>query len=451
MDKYVEKALSFGFERWHSRTGLVLVLAGILVVGVSTFAGIDLAQVSLIEWLLLVFILLVVSGIWFITRVERVPAKFVGFGVAIEYEHSDQAKQLKSDFVVTLRDLLGRSTGHRLKLVDYQSLAKRITNEEEALWLCRKANLRFLLFGRARARKSQIGPSHVLDLSWMVVHIPIAKERSTEFAKDVSPAFPRRMILSEGNMFVCEVAAKQTDAFARYVIATAAALSEDFVYAEELLKHAEARLQQYVNEGGGTPFTLLLGKVRTRLEELYALWLNQLSHNYYLKRDKAILATCESIVKKLREYDPNNYSARLSAAMAAFMLRRDIAAAKAEINACRAQDNATWMYSDAFLEAYEGNLEKAYHAYRRAFYAPLEDPTLPTQCEEFIQLVLDEEPDRVWLHYCLGLINYRAKEDFEAARADFQRFIDTADPVRFARDIEYARKWLAKIDARLAA
>jgi TolA-binding protein len=47
----------------------------------------------------------------------------------------------------------------------------------------------------------------------------------------------------------------------------------------------------------------------------------------------------------------------------------------------------------------------------------------------------------------LGLINYKAKGDFTAARADFQRFIEHADESQFAKQIEIARIWIGEIDA----
>ncbi len=61
--------------------------------------------------------------------------------------------------------------------------------------------------------------------------------------------------------------------------------------------------------------------------------------------------------------------------------------------------------------------------YVRAFKGPLEDPTVPMQSEEFMQLVLEEENDKVQLLFCCGLINYRAKRDLAAAKRDLSEFL----------------------------
>ncbi len=129
--------IEYGFDRWHSRTGLVSVLAGLLAAGIFVFAGIDITNVSVAEWAILFAISLIVWLLWLRTSIERAPRDRVGFGVAIEFEDSDQAKKLRADFVDTLKTLLdapGRN--HRFRFIEYpQSIAKRVQNHEQALWL----------------------------------------------------------------------------------------------------------------------------------------------------------------------------------------------------------------------------------------------------------------------------------------------------------------------------
>ena len=106
------------------------------------------------------------------------------------------------------------------------------------------------------------------------------------------------------------------------------------------------------------------------------------------------------------------------------------------------------MYGEAFLLAYNGDLEAAYHSYKTAFSAPLVDETALLQSEEFIHIVLTEEPDRVWLYYCLGLINYKAKQDLTAAHKDLSTFVARADPSQFKKQIDISRRWIEEIEAK---
>jgi hypothetical protein len=281
-----------------------------------------------------------------------------------------------------------------------------------------------------------------------VRHAAIDDVLAARVRKEFNAALPARVVLpSEQSFLACEFAAKQIDAVAKYIIGIAAALSKDFEYAEQLLLDAEGRLTRYLDEvQGGVPLSVLLERVQARLRELYETWLRRLVYHYTLKRDAESLRLAEPVIEKLRRYESDNYGAHLTAAMCAFVLRKDTVAAMREIEACRSSSDSTWLYSMAFLEAYSGNLDAAYRSYAKAFRAPLANPTVPTQTEEFIQIVLDEAPERYWLFYCLGLINYRAKHDNEAAKTDFMRFLDRADPDRFPKAVESARKWLRELE-----
>jgi hypothetical protein len=128
------------------------------------------------------------------------------------------------------------------------------------------------------------------------------------------------------------------------------------------------------------------------------------------------------------------------------MLHRDVATARSEFAACSRIDDASWRYGQAFLAAYEGDLHRAYREYRDAFAAPLSDVSVPVQCEEFILIVLELEPQRYFLHFALGLINLKAKGDYAAARRDLTSFLAKADANRFPVQVEAAKRWIMELD-----
>jgi len=259
------------------------------------------------------------------------------------------------------------------------------------------------------------------------------------------------MVSPSGNMFACEFVAQHIDSVARYIIGTAAALSNDFDYAEQLLLDSEKRLNQVLQQTKAAPISVLLATVQRRIGELYFIRLQRLIDQYTSRRDMESLCDAEAMIDKLQVYDPGNYSGHLCRAICAFMLRRNLDEARREIEACRKTHDSAWMYSEAFLHAYDGDLQNAYRSYRNAFQAPLQDPTVPIQSEEFIQIVLDQEPNRPWLYYCTGLINYRAKRDLASARADFRNFVERSDAVGFGTQIAIAKQWIHEIDALLNA
>jgi len=65
-----------------------------------------------------------------------------------------------------------------------------------------------------------------------------------------------------------------------------------------------------------------------------------------------------------------------------------------------------WLLSLAFLHAYEGNLDASNSRYEKAFALPVKHQNTGIQCEEFISIVLREEPAKTDLYYALGRLNY---------------------------------------------
>jgi hypothetical protein len=92
-------------------------------------------------------------------------------------------------------------------------------------------------------------------------------------------------------------------------------------------------------------------------------------------------------------------------------------------------------------------LGKAASRYRIAFSHPSSNPTVPIQSEQFIMDVLAEEPDKVQLHYCLGLINYYAKKDIMAARRDFHTFLSACPENVFVQERREAVRYIEQIDS----
>jgi hypothetical protein len=112
------------------------------------------------------------------------------------------------------------------------------------------------------------------------------------------------------------------------------------------------------------------------------------------------------------------------------------------VERCRGIPDTTWRYTEAFLHAYTGDLGKAQKVYAEIFVSPSEDKTVPIQCEEFIDQIIQEEPNRFQLYYCLGLINWQAKEDVTAAKRDFEKFLSLGTPNQYVRERKQVEKWL---------
>ncbi len=104
----------------------------------------------------------------------------------------------------------------------------------------------------------------------------------------------------------------------------------------------------------------------------------------------------------------------------------------------------TWNYNIAFLNAYKGNLNVATRHYRKAAMTVVE-PDIINQVESFLCWVLEQEPEKYQLHYCLGFFNWKTKGDVAQAEIDFNRFLVARRDGKFEREKELVEKWLVEM------
>lgn len=394
------------------------------------------------------FTFILVISLWLYTvRIPKNPKGKVGIVVAIISDEEGEAKQIEFDLVRTLRQLLQRDPAganfHLLVLPTYA--AEQISDFGSADRFLRQTRCHFMLYGQAKRRNHLGKEFHVLVLEGIVRHAPIPKEVSNRLANDFRQVLPRQVLVPrESDAIAFEVTSAWVDLSARYVIAIAAHLSGDIVYSERLFLDVESSLKTAQHLKGF--LQPIAQSLPDRLKQLYRDWLGGLSDKYFMTRNRMYMEQIDSVCDKLLAREPADYGALASKAMAEFILRRNIKEARNLIGQCRRVRDVTWRYSLAFLHAYGGDLEAAHDEYRRAFRGPLQNITVPIQCEEFIQIILDEEPDKEQLHFCLGLINYNMKRDYVAAKRDFDRFVNSSSINKFPWANRCADELRAKCD-----
>jgi tetratricopeptide (TPR) repeat protein len=148
--------------------------------------------------------------------------------------------------------------------------------------------------------------------------------------------------------------------------------------------------------------------------------------------------------------DADNWMAHLREGIYEFLANRNVAMAFEHTSQANNPNDAIWMYNAAFLHAYEGDIDKAYSFYVRAFRKP-STASSHIQSEEFMREILEQEPDKVQLLYCLGLIYLKQRHDLVLAKEAFEDFVQTAPPERFQRWIAFSRKYLEEIDGKLGS
>lgn len=126
-----------------------------------------------------------------------------------------------------------------------------------------------------------------------------------------------------------------------------------------------------------------------------------------------------------------------------FLNDRNITAALSSLKAVK-NSGGIWNLNVAFLNAYNGNLKSATRNYKSAAAKEVELDII-LQVEDFLCRILECEPNKYQLHFCLGLFNAHIKGDKLRAIEDFKSFIGNGDPTEFANERELARTWIIEL------
>jgi hypothetical protein len=231
---------------------------------------------------------------------------------------------------------------------------------------------------------------------------------------------PRFFIDRQSALLGFEFASGLVSIAAHYTIAMVAGATGDLAYAEELLKDLRTRVGERLRDF--PPLHHLSDAIPDHLAAIYGVHAGVHFRAWDRTRDKSELAQHERYVDRMLELQPGNQFALLGKAIAAFVLRREVAVAQSYVNKCRSSTDATWRYSEAFLQLYRGRLDRARAAYRAAAKSPTDELSDYLQSEVFLQEVLDEEPEKIQLLFGLAVINLIIKGDRVAAERDAKRF-----------------------------
>jgi len=432
------KLINWISQRWHnSETPIVLA---VLIPGLiyALFKYTDIASLSVRQILAIILPTIIVLTYWVISnRPPRAPKGMVGFIVAISAEDDTEMQRLKADFIDNLTNLLStEEMTYPFKVIVYPPyLAEKITAVDDASTALRKSRARFILYGKGKIRTISGKEQHCLNLEGVVRHGKIPNVTQQKFSKEFIELLPRRLLFEKDNdLFSFQITSELADIVSRYIIGIASLVSGELEYAESLFLGIKKRISNVVSHFPA--IITIKQRIPLRLIDVHTAWAIWHFNNWRANRNKEMLSKAEEHIDTIIQISGDiNYFAELSKAICCMVLRRDVNAARKHIRLCRKIKDATWRYSDAFLSAYEGKLKDSYNKYRGAFKNKCED-SVPVQSEEFIQEIIEEEPHRKDLHFCLGLINYYAKEDYRQAKRDFEIFSSENNSVKNTQVLE---------------
>lgn len=243
MAEIVAKLIEFAERYWRRpRTRVLLpVAASLLLLGHLSDYGAKPLEFRDLALAALLAVVLYYFWIWD-NKVPTIPKGTAGVVLALSCENSAHDKQVRTDLVNTLRQLLTSDQAatrfHFLDLPPHH--ARRCLDHESSSTVLREARGHLLLYGNVRLRTVNSVPAHIVSLEGVVRHTNQSPEVRSKISADFRAALPRRVQFGlDNDAFAFEATSEWTEVAARYVIGLAAFVSGDVWYAEELLLSVE--------------------------------------------------------------------------------------------------------------------------------------------------------------------------------------------------------------------
>lgn len=434
------------FNNWQNPIAIIIVMVITALFWFSSGISNSLNNLSIYFFAILILFEYILW--YFSTRIKKIKKDNIGIVIAIATDNKLIQERLKNDFTDNVKVVIkSRSYKHFqvINLSNYHSKKIKENPSKNCVKYHNLTNGNFVIFGYCAKRMHEEKEYYYLKIEASVCHSPIPKKISQAFSGDMSKIFPRESLIPIDNEILgFKITAQNIGFTARYIVGRASFFSNDFYTAFNLHSNLINELEEDVTKHLNNVILDEIKSLTTNALIIEAIILARI--NYIYKND---IDKMNYFIEIVQKYRPDNYDAHLLKAIYFFLKNKDIEYALNEIDKAKNKKDASWLYSKAFLLAYQGDLTQAYHIYQQAFKG-FTAPIVPIEVEEFILNVLEKEVEKIQLWYCLGLINFFKKEDYLLAKDYFEKFIKLARRTsNFLDYLVYAQNYLEKIKINL--
>jgi hypothetical protein len=378
--------------------------------------------------------------IWVYNRYLKIRVKKneIGLLISLSTDSFIHRKKIQRLFVESFeKEMFSTSTPKKFKVVFLSEyFAKRLITEEDATTFLDKSNATFLLRGRALEGREDGKMTNLIELiGWRVKHAPIPEDISVKLANEMGQVTINKWILPfENELEGFIITSALVSSITKYIIGISLSLSLDFLNSEKVLEKlfleiTRANYENKIEDKVIRPFiSRFKEQILKRLLLIYFAELDAQHIKWWAERhDVSHYLRIRDILHKVStnptKLDNNQqFSISTMKSLCYFILDRNIDTAIEENKKWMGRTEGSWRYSLGFLYAYKGNTQKASREYEEAFRTATNE-TVVIQCEEFINWVLTEEPDKVQLYFYLANINLKAKNDKIVCREYLEEFL----------------------------
>ncbi len=386
---------------------------------------------------------------WFSHRkLKRFKKSEIGVVLGFVTENDDQKKLLQADFIDNLTKLLRRSENHNIK---FQNLSqykvnvflKEISkNKNYYKKILNKTNAKLLLIGKFKKRENN---KYIIEVEHISIsHKEIPKNVSIEVSKEITERLPKKIIIDiQHEIEGFSISSNLYYYYISYLLGICHMLNYNLELSYDIHKYLYHELSRITFDTNDKYIDKFKSSVENKIIiQLVTIFRNAVFSENWEKADK--------YKEQIELIEIKSSSFYIILAIYHFKKNRDIDSSLVAIKKAENKNNYTWLYNKAFLQAYSEHLTEAYNSYKKATNKPTDIDAIQ-QCEIFIDDIIEKEPEKIQLHYCLGLLNYLGKEDYELAKEHFQTFINKVDETQmFLSHRKYVEKYIERINKKIA-
>jgi hypothetical protein len=390
----------------------------------------------------IILIACVFSFIWLFTRrIPKAKKNEIGIALAIKTGNKKVKIKVKNAFIDSISYDLQKYGKFKIIILSEYHTEKILNNNDLIKKYHYKTNCNLLVFGYSEIR-THCGEEHYsIHLDAGLIHSPIPIQESRQLSREMRFVLPQEQLIPFTNEYLgFKFSTVLFGVVARYILGISAFYSRKF---ESAINLHRIILDETIALSRETNDFPIYTKIRDNSKN-FVIREGLILAGYYYKA-KPDLDKMKYYLDLVKQLAPDDYNYHILRGIWFFLNNRDIQSAMEETNlASKNKNDYTWAYNKAFLYAYTGDLAAAYKLYESAFYHYC-DATIHLQTEEFMRDVLVLEPDKYQLLYCIGLINYKKKEDKILAKEAFLLFIEKAkERNEYTEHITWAEKYLKR-------
>lgn len=404
-------------ENFHKPIGLIVTQLLVLLAFLGSVQfDFEAIKGNLLFGGMLILVELIVTILWFKSKNKRrCPMDKVGVVFAILERDANRYDLLKYNLIDPVMNGLNSNIFY-VQALPYH-LCKQVKMETAKKFL-NETNSEMLIFGRCNEGKRGNEEKFEIYLNCLIKHAPLNQKLQEKLQTELTALIPRRSLDKRDELTNYELTAHWLIFYSKYFMAVAELLSRNLNRAEEIFRDMRQDMKRLVKVP--KEVWVINKKINS---ELFAMYLDKHQYHYASFRKTKDLSSLEIAHNNIIEANqiiPETVHYLMSEAIHSFLKTKDTKRAKDCYYKIKRKMPEKY-FGLAFLSAYDGDLIQAMKFYKKAFRLP-QNHSLPIEVEEFIEYILELEPEKYHLHLCLALIN-DFKGDHLLAKEDLDKFL----------------------------